>query len=368
MDGRAAVFAGNHYRSIADLTAWLGQHQEPILEPYLAIVDAHHHLSPNPDRLYSVDDFLSHINGLNVEATVFVECGAGYDTTVTYPSRRGATEEHATEPIAETRYVVRSVEGSPRSAEHGVCAGIIGFVNLTLSEGAVAKALELHVEAGAGRFKGVRQSAAWDPFIGHHAWRAPPPGLLLTKQFRSGLRILARMGLVFDAWLYSTQLFDLVLLARAMPELKIILNHCGGIIGVGPYKEWPAECFALWRTYLAELARSPNVYVKIGGLGMPATGSEFHFQSSPPSSGQLAAAWKPVIDATVEVFGTERCMIGSNFPVDRQTANYTVLWNAYKRATQLYRPEERRALFSLTARRVYGLGLAAKEAKSLSMR
>jgi predicted TIM-barrel fold metal-dependent hydrolase len=168
--------------------------------------------------------------------------------------------------------------------------------------------------------------------------------------------------------LYSTQVFDLVLLARALPELKIILNHCGGIIGVGPYKEWPADCFAHWRAYLTELAKCPNVFVKVGGLGMPATGSEFHFQSTPPTSQQLATAWKPVIDATIDAFGTERCMIGSNFPVDRQTANYTVLWNAYKRATREYRAEERRALFSNTAARVYGLGLTAGTTKSPGMR
>jgi L-fuconolactonase len=354
MDGQTAVFAGNHYRSIPDLTAWLGQYDEAIVEPDLAIVDAHHHLSPNPDRLYSIDDFLLHIDGLNVRATIFVECGAGYNSNIGYPSRR--VKEDALSPVAETRYVLDSVEENPRSGDHGLCAGIVGFVNLTLGAAAVTEALESHVEAGKGRFKGVRQSAAWDPFIGHHAWRAPPPGLLLSAQFQEGAKVLTRLGLSFDAWLYSNQLFDLVLLARAMPELTIILNHCGGILGVGPYQEWPADCFAHWRIYLAELGKYPNVFVKIGGLGMPATGSAFHFQNVPPTSQQLATTWKPVIDATIEAFGPERCMIGSNFPVDRQCASYPVLWNAYKRATQPYGRDERRALFSDTATRVYRLG------------
>jgi L-fuconolactonase len=355
MDGHTAVFAGNHYRSIAELSAWLGQYNEPVVEPDLAIVDAHHHLSPNPERLYSIDDFLSHIDGLNVKASIFVECGAGYNSTIGYPSKR-VVQEDANSPVLETRYVLDQVEGNPRSADHGLCAGIVGFVNLTLGETAVTKSLESHIEAGKGRFKGVRQSAAWDPFIGHHAWRAPPPGLLLSTEFQEGARALSRLGLSFDAWLYSAQLFDLVLLARAMPDLTIILNHCGGIVGVGPYQEWPADCFAHWRSYLAELAKYPNVFVKIGGLGMPATGSAFHFQDTPPTSQQLARQWEPVIDATIEAFGTERCMIGSNFPVDRQCASYPVLWNAYKRATQHYGVEERRALFSDTATRIYGLG------------
>jgi L-fuconolactonase len=95
--------------------------------------------------------------------------------------------------------------------------------------------------------------------------------------------------------------------------------------------------------------------MKMGGLGMPASGLNLYLSQVPPSSEDLSVAWKPYIDACVEAFGANRCMIGSNFPVDRQTANYTTLWNAYKLATQAYSKDERHHLFSGTASRVYNI-------------
>ena len=349
------AFEGNQYRTRDDLLAWLGQSREAPIEPDLPVVDAHHHLWNDDHRRYQIPDLVDDIGTMNVIASVFIECGATYDTRIDYREGVVVPPEIYKQPVSEIRFVVDEVRNNVRAGQLGLCNAIVGFGNLLVGETSARDMLETFIEAGEGRFRGIRQSAAWDPAIGEMAWRTPPPGLYFDDRFRSGFQALQALGLSFDAWLYYPQLYDVILLARRFPDVTIILDHFGGMVGILEYAAWPKERFRQWRAYMHELAQCPNVVVKMGGLGMPMVGLGTHLLEKPADSAQLATAWKPYIDVSVEAFGSKRCMIGSNFPVDRQTAHYTTVWNAYKIATKNYSKDERRDLFSGTASRVYKL-------------
>ncbi len=217
--------------------------------------------------------------------------------------------------------------------------------------------MEAEIAAGAGLLRGLRHCIPWDRHedVVQHVARYVPPERLLDPTFRAGVAQLAALGLNFDVWLYHTQLPDLVAFARAFPDLPIILNHLGGPIGVGPYAGRRAEVIAGWRQGIAALADCPNVYVKLGGLGMLHFGFDFHLREQPPGSAELAEAWRPYIEPCIEAFGPTRAMFESNFPPDKQSCSYGTLWNAFKRIVAGASAEEKAALFAGTETRVYRL-------------
>jgi predicted TIM-barrel fold metal-dependent hydrolase len=149
---------------------------------------------------------------------------------------------------------------------------------------------------------------------------------------------------------------ELIDTAKALPDTTIVVDHCGGVVRIGAYQEHQREVFERWSASMRELARLPNVYVKLGGLGMRINGFDFDKGEKPPSSDVLARTWKPWIETCIEAFGADRCMFESNFPVDKGSYSYAVGWNAFKRLTAGYSPAERQALFEGTATRVYRLG------------
>ena len=140
-----------------------------------------------------------------------------------------------------------------------------------------------------------------------------------------------------------------------MPELTIVLNHVGGLIRTGPYAAHPDEVMANWRAGIAAVAAAPNVAIKLGGVGMPRLGFDFHRRQQPVGSEELAAAVAPIMRYCIEQFGPERCMFESNFPVDKESFAYGVMWNAFKRLSADYSPSERASLFHDTAARAYRL-------------
>ncbi|MDR3509805.1 MAG: amidohydrolase family protein [Caulobacteraceae bacterium] len=166
---------------------------------------------------------------------------------------------------------------------------------------------------------------------------------------------MAPLGLSFDAWMLEPQLPDLIDLARAFPDTAIILDHVGTPLGIGAYKGRRAERFGVWREHIRELAKSPKVSVKLGGLAMVFPGFESFMASPAATSAELAAEWKPYIETCIEAFGVDRCMFESNFPVDYCSCDYDVLWNAFKVLAADYSRDEKTALFSGTAGRVYHL-------------
>lgn len=327
-----------------DRSAWLDRTREDALEPALPICDPHHHLWEHPGSRYLLPEFLADLaGGHRVVSTVYVECAQWYRTD----------GPEAERPVGETEFVERIAAARAGEAPR-IAAGIVGFADLTLGA-AVGPVLEAHL-AASGRFRGVRYASAWDPGPGiRPAHTRPPPGLLGDPAFRAGFARLAPLGLSFDAWLYHTQFGELADLARAFPETAIVLDHMGGPPGIGPYAGRREEVFADWRDALARLAPCANVSVKLGGRTLTLAGFGWHRRESPPGSGELASAMAPWYAACIELFGPERCMFESDFPVERASCSYAVLWNAFKRLTRGYAPGERAALFHGTATRVYRL-------------
>jgi predicted TIM-barrel fold metal-dependent hydrolase len=257
-------------------------------------------------------------------------------------------------PVGEIAFARGIAEDAARGAIR-VCAGIVGFADLSLGD-AAKPVLEAEVVAGMGALKSIRHVASWDDdpeVLGGTAARGP--GLYRDSLFRSGFRLLAEFGLSFDAWLFQTQLEDLIDLARSFPHQPIVLNHTGGVLGIGRYAGRRDLMFASWRRAMCELARCPNVYVKLGGLGMRRCGFPFYGRPELSTSAALAEAWRPWIETCIEVFGADRCLFESNFPVDKQSASYRVLWNAFKRLAAGASPAERAALLHDTATRFYRL-------------
>jgi predicted TIM-barrel fold metal-dependent hydrolase len=238
-----------------------------------------------------------------------------------------------------------------------VAAGIVGLVDLTLGQRA-EEVLAAHMAAAGSRFKGIRHAAAWEdkaPEI-HNSHTNPPPHLYRDHaKFREGFAVLGRMGLSFDAWLYHPQLADLTALARAFPQQPIVLNHVGGPLGLGWYADKRQEVLDAWRRDIRELATCANVSVKLGGLGMRINGFRFHHRQRPPSSQELAEAWRPYVETAIEAFGPARAMFESNFPVDKISGSYAIYWNAFKRLAAGASKTEKAALFRDTAKRFYRL-------------
>ena len=176
-------------------------------------------------------------------------------------------------------------------------------------------------------------------------------------EFRAGFSHLSALGLSFDAWVFFHQIPRLTALARQFPDVQIVLNHCGGVLGIGGYADCRDDVFKHWRAAMAELAMCSNVTVKIGGLGMALSGFGFEKLPHAPSSETLAQAWQPWVHTCIDLFGAERCMFESNFPVDKGSYGYVIGWNAMKRLAADLTAAERHALFYGTAERVYGLGM-----------
>ncbi|HEU4378034.1 MAG TPA: amidohydrolase family protein [Hyphomicrobiaceae bacterium] len=334
--------------------AWLALHDEPVLEPERPIVDPHHHLWDRPESRYLFLDLLDDLGtGHNLQATVFMECGAMY--------RRHGPE--AERPVGEMEFAAGSAAMSD-SGNYGDCAvnaAIIGSGDLRLGDD-LGRILELYRSATGGRLRGVRQIAAWhrDP-AARGSMANPAPGLLLEPVAERGLAAIEAAGLSFDVFAYHTQLDELVKVARRHPGLAVIVNHIGGAIGIGPYAGRRDEVFSDWRAGMVELGHCPNVRVKLSGLGMRLFGFGFGDRAQPPSSSDLATAWAPYVEACIEIFGADRCMFASNFPVDKGTCSYPVLWNAFKRIAAGASAGQKQALFAGTARQVYRLADQAQE-------
>jgi L-fuconolactonase len=334
--------------------AWLAMTEEEVLEPALPIIDAHHHLwldgygKPVPWQpdYWHEEHAKDLASGHNVRATIFVECGYGY--------RQSGWAE--LRPVGETVQLDRyGREFRQRTGlDCQAAAAIVGFADLRLGA-EVDAVLEAHLQA-SDRFRGIRQIVNWDA---SEEVRYPgfqiAPGLLLDARFMAGFARLARYGLSFDAWLFHPQLPELVKLAQRFPDTTIVLDHAGRPVGIGPYAGKREEVLRQWRAHIGELAKLPNVFVKIGGLNMEHAGLHWHERARPPTSDELLAANAAYIDHVVAEFGPERCMLESNFPVDKVSCSYRTVWNMHKKATRALTPSERSAMFHGTAQRVYRL-------------
>jgi predicted TIM-barrel fold metal-dependent hydrolase len=347
---------------------------EPILEPGLPIVDPHHHLWLRPEAMlaaieldpsitastlapvfrrharYLLDDYLADVaTGHNVQASVYIEVHTMYRTSGPEALRSMGEVEFANGAAA--------MIASGLFGEAKLCAGIVGGADLGMGEG-VQAVLEAHMAVAGGRYRGIRdQKVVHDPDPAIMGAFSGAPHVMSDPTWRAGFSRLAPLGLSYEAWQLEHQLPELVELASAFPETQMIINHLGGLVGRGPYEGKTEARFAAWRENLQALARRPNVAMKLGGLGMPISGFPSSYTGRPASSETLAAEWRPYVETAIEIFGAERCMFESNYPVDAAAASYPVIWNAFKRIVAGASPDEKAALFSGTAARLYRLEL-----------
>lgn len=326
---------------------WLALRTEEVIAPDLPIVDPHHHLW---DRAvpYLVPQLLQDLQcGHNLRGTVYVEAGFAYR----------ADGDGRLASIGEVEYA-NGVGALFASGYHGAlraCAGIVGRVDLSLGASA-EEVLQACIMRAPDRFRGIRHMVAWDPSPRvSQLMKPPPPHLMMDRRFREGFARLAPLGLSFDSWCYHPQLPELLNLVDAFPDTRVIVDHAGGRIGEGPYALQQDEVFRQWKGGMQELALRPNVFVKIGGLVGRLGGLPFIDGELPPTSDDLARAWKPYIETCIEAFGSQRSMFESNFPPDKSGCSARVLWNAFKRVTSGCSSTEKADLFAGTAIRAYRL-------------
>ena len=328
---------------------WHALTQESSLEPDLPICDPHHHFwdfraARIPYQRYLLHELAAHItSGHNVRSTVFVEARSMY--------RADGPEEMR--PVGEVEFV----QGLAAASANGLygpgraAATIIGHANLNLGD-QVEPVLQALQAASPNRFRGIRHSVTWDAEVANTAAHNAQ-GQLGADNFRAGARLLAKMGLSLEGWLYFRQLTELADFAKAVPDLTIILNHVGGLIREGIYANRDDEILPIWRSGIAAVAACPNVVIKLGGMGMPANGFDWHTRTQPIGSEELAESMAPFMNYCIEQFGPERCMFESNFPVDKVSFSYNIMYNAFKRLSKDYSATERAAMFHDTAARVY---------------
>jgi L-fuconolactonase len=327
---------------------WHALVQEPIIDPGRVIVDPHHHLWNFAfGGRYLLDELWQDTgSGHNVRKTVYLECGSFY---------REDGPDHL-RPVGETEAVAEIAKKTRDQAPgQAVISGIVGRADLALAE-AVEEVLTAHQAAGGGLFKGIRHAGSFakEPDVLLIKGRAPE-GLYADPNFRRGVARLGEMGFSYDTWHYHYQNPDFAALARAVPDTTMVLDHFGTPLGVGPYADQREDIFRQWKKDIVEIAACPNVVAKLGGLAMPDNGFGWHTAPTPPGSMEFADAQRRYYLHTIEAFGPERCMFESNFPVDRLSISYPVLWNGLKRIVSDFSDSEQDAMFSGTASRIYRL-------------
>ena len=329
---------------------WLALTSEETLEPDIPICDPHHHFwvqrpEPVDYQQYLLEHLAADINsGHNVRSTVFVEARSNYRTD-------GPEEMRS---VGEVEFV-QSIADASATGQYGpgrAAHGIVGRADLKLGD-AVRPVLESLQEASPNRFRGIRHSVGWDP--SPELDNREVEGCLLRDDYQAGARVLADMGHVLENSLYFPQLDDLASFANAVPEVTIVLNHLGGFCRIGPYANRDDEVMAEWRRGIASVAACPNIVMKLGGIGMPRIGFDWHERETPVGSGEIADSIAPIINYLIEQFSPARCMFESNFPVDKVSFSYHILFNAFKRVSAGYSASERSDMFHDTAARIYRL-------------
>jgi L-fuconolactonase len=314
---------------------------EHVIAPEQPILDAHHHLWDRPEGRYIAQDFARDLaDGHDVRASLYVQCRTGY--------RQDGPEALA--PVGEVETIRQWCAKTPQYP-----IGIVAFADLQLGD-EVTAVLDALIDAGQGVVRGIRNATAFhpDPVVRSNP-RPAVDGLLRSDAFVKGARVLAERGLCLDVWAYQTQLEEVFAVARALPQLTVVIDHCGGPLGVGPHRLDSPENFKNWRDSLARLASLPNTQIKIGGFGLSVMGFDYATQPLPPHSQRLASDWRPYFETCLELFGSNRAMFESNFPVDKGQFGYRTAWNAFKRLSANLDAASRDDLFWRSAAQCYGI-------------
>jgi predicted TIM-barrel fold metal-dependent hydrolase len=327
---------------------WHALTVEPALEPGIPICDPHHHFwdfrtGRIPYQRYLLHELAADVSqGHDIRSTVFIEARAMYRAD-------GPVEMR---PVGEVEFV-QGLAAASASGLYGPCraaAAIVGHVDLKLGD-RVEPVLEALKAASPNRFRGIRHIVTWnaDPRVESRETE----GVLSTQAFRTGAKVLERMGLSLDTICCFPQLPELVAFCRTVPKLTIIVNHLGGLNRTGPFAGKDDEVMPAWKSGIAALAKCPNVLMKLGGIGMPRFGFDWHLRDKPIGSEALAADMAPLLSYCIEQFGPSRCMFESNFPVDKVSFSHGIAFNAFKRFSKGHSASERAAMFHDTAIRAY---------------
>jgi L-fuconolactonase len=321
---------------------------EPAVEPDLPIVDAHMHLWHHASgHRYFVEDYAKDVaaSGHRIEASIFIDCNAMYRASG--PARLKS--------VGETEFALgqSAIAASGKYTDTRVAAGIIACADLSSGE-LVEETIAAHLAAGNGKLRGIRQRAKWDadPVVAA-AVSVARPGLYREIEFQEGVRLLASKDLILEASIYHPQIPDVTALAHAVPEATIVVNHSASPLGYAGYRGREREVHRDWLRDMTDLATCPNVMIKLGGLLMTLAAFDFGAAPRPPTSAELADLWRPYIEPCVSLFGPQRCMASSNFPVDKAGFGYGTVWNMFKRITATYSDTEKKAIYEATAARIY---------------
>ena len=323
---------------------WLSSVKEDIVDPDRRIIDSHHHLW-RTGLVYQVDDLWRDTeSGHNIVKTVFVDCEAEYRTD---------GPEHL-KCLGETEFVVEQARLSEAGSNgEAVVSAIVSRANLELGD-AVGEVLDQHIEIGQGLFRGIRLAAARDPNPETLAFPAQAQeGLYGSPSFRRGMKALGDRGLTYDAWHYHHQNQDFLAMARSVPSTQIVLDHFATPLGVGAYADQREEIFEQWKKDIEEISQCDNVVAKLGGLSMPDNGFGWDKRDTAPTSDEFVAAQSRYFLHMIECFGADRCMFQSNFPVDKLSIAYPVLYNGLKKIVADFSEDEKDAMFYETAARIY---------------
>ncbi|MDP3675311.1 MAG: amidohydrolase family protein [Novosphingobium sp.] len=332
---------------------WLNLVKEAALDPELPIIDPHTHLYDDPVRRanlggFMTEEFLEEIraSGHNVVSTVHCEAYG------TFLDENAPKELQA---VAETRVAARVGEEALALDPQGprLSEGIICNADLTLGD-RLDEVIAAHREAARGRLRGVRAMTMSDPDI--QLPYSVAVDNMAAPEFIAGAKRLVGHNLAWDAAACHPQIPQVAALAERVPELPIVLNHVGMPIYIARFADKFQETYRHWLAMMTDLARYPNVHVKVSGIFMTFSGLSFEGKPTPPTSQQAADNMRDHYLPTIDLFGPERCMFASNFPRDRLGISYGVLWNAHKILAERYTPKERDALFHGTAAKVYQLG------------
>ncbi|WP_026471206.1 amidohydrolase family protein [Alkanindiges illinoisensis] len=257
--------------------------------------------------------------------------------------------------VGETRWVKQLP-----FEQHGIrLGGIVATADFT--DRRFKKILQLH-QAQTPLLRGLRRMASHHPDPGVHQW-SDEAHLYTSRKFLAGFEQFAKNGLSFDAWVYSTQIADVTQLASTFPETPMVLDHLGTPVGLfGPVGNYTGvtdaarqDIFARWQDDIAQLAEQPNVYAKISGLMMPVLGHAFYKNRQLASASQMVDLLSPLIENAIAVFGTQRIIYASNFPMDKVNTSLSNLMEAYARMIQPYGDAAMQAIFRDNAKRFYRL-------------
>ncbi|MBR0897325.1 amidohydrolase family protein [Bradyrhizobium tropiciagri] len=287
----------HHIWRQADL-AWLSGPMQPrIFGPYEPI-----------RRDYPIEEYLDDLKGTGVTRSVYVQTN--------WPN--GQFED-------EAAWVQQTAD------QHGWPHALVAYADFSVHD--VRPQLDRLQRYPLMR--GVRMQLHWhDNPLYRFATR---PDLCTDPVTRRNVGHLADYGWSFDLQVFAPQMADAAGLAEACPDVTFILQHAGMLEDLSPQGR------AAWRAGMARLAQCPNVVSKLSGLGT------FIHRNDPAHIAGI------VID-TVAIFGADRCLFGSNFPIEKLWTSYRDLVDAFKAAAERLSPEQREAIFSTTAARVYRLG------------